>query len=114
MRQMARAADLGRTTVTPGGSFVRRSHLDRAVVALTTVALLVPVLALTARAAVEAVSGTVTFGAPVTLSPTAVAVITIADRSKDGSGTIVGQQRINAAKGPQIAFSVPYDSTAVT
>ena len=92
---------------------MRRSHLHRAVVALTMVALLVPLFALTAHAAVETVTGTVTFGGPVTLSPTAVAVITIADRSKDGAGTIIGQQRIDAAAGPEIAFSVPYDSTAV-
>ena len=43
---------------------------------------------------------------------TAVAVITLVDRSKDGSGTIIGQQRIDGAVGTT-EFSVPYDSAQV-
>ena len=50
--------------------------------------------------------------AKIALTPDAVAVVTIADRSKDGSGTIIGQQRINGATANQ-AFSVPYDASAV-
>jgi uncharacterized lipoprotein YbaY len=112
MRTEYPSGDRGGNTVTPGGLSVRRSHLHRALVAVTMVALLVPLFALTAHAAVETVTGTVILKAKVALTPNAVAVVTIADRSKNGSGTIIGQQRINGATANQ-AFSVPYDASAV-
>ena len=91
---------------------MRRTHLHRVLVAITTVALLVPLFALTAHAAVETVTGTVVLKAKIALTPDAVAVVTIADRSKDGKGTIIGQQRIDGATANQ-AFSVPYDAEAI-
>ena len=53
--------------------------------------------------------GHLTFTEDTALSPTAVAVITLTDRSPDGAGTIIGQQRIDGAGGPEIPFSVPFE-----
>jgi len=61
----------------------------------------------------DVVTGTLVMRTREALSPTAVAVITLVDRSKDGSGTIIGQQRIDAPPPAAIPFSVPYDTSAV-
>jgi uncharacterized lipoprotein YbaY len=91
---------------------VRRPHFRRATVALTIVALVLPLLAITAHAQVQAITGTLVLNAKVSVSDDAVAVITLADRSKDGKGTIIGQQRIDGAKATQ-EFSVPYDTSSL-
>ena len=58
------------------------------------------------------VSGNLVLAQRIALSPTAVAVITLADRSPSGAGTIIGQQRIDGATGND-AFSVPFDPAAI-
>jgi uncharacterized lipoprotein YbaY len=62
-----------------------------------------------ALAAVENVTGTLHLPEGTVASETAVAVITLTDRSPDGVGTIVGQQRIDGAAGAQIPFAVPFE-----
>ena len=42
-----------------------------------------------------------------------MAVITLTDRSPDGAGTIIGQQRIDAAPSDAIPFTVPYESDQI-
>ena len=58
------------------------------------------------------VSGNLVLALRIALSPLAVAVITLADRSPSGAGTIIGQQRIDGATGND-AFSVPFDPAAI-
>ena len=58
------------------------------------------------------VTGTLQLQQKIALSPSAVAVITLTDRSKDGAGTIIGQQRINGATGND-AFAVQYDPAVI-
>ena len=60
----------------------------------------------------DTVSGNLQIAEGTTLSRNAVAVVTLTDRSKDGAGTIIGQQRIDGATGTD-AFSVQYDPTII-
>ncbi len=79
--------------------------------AISVVSLMVLLVGPT-RAEVQSVSGVLTFEDNVALSPAAVAVITLTDRSPDGAGTIIGQQRIDAPVGDAsgaIPFSVPFE-----
>jgi uncharacterized lipoprotein YbaY len=65
------------------------------------------------HAASNAVTGNLQFKEKVALSPSAVAIITLADRNKDATaGTIIGQQRIDGATGND-AFSVPFDPAII-
>ena len=83
-----------------------------ALVAIVFVAaLLLP--ATQAIAAPATVTGTITIREKVTLSPNAVAFISIVGQQADSSaGGIVGYQRIDDATTP-VEFSVPYDTTAI-
>src|SRR4051794_21803551 len=59
------------------------------------------------------VTGTLLLKEKVALSPTAVAVITLTDRSKDvTAGTIIGQQRIDGATGTD-TFAVQFDPATI-
>ena len=58
------------------------------------------------------VTGNLVISGKVKLSPTAVAVITLTDRSPSGSGTIIGQQRIDGATGND-AFAVQFDPAVI-
>ena len=90
-----------------------RPGFHRAIAIAVTVASLAWLIAVPVNAAVEAVTGNVTVPAGTTLTRTAVAVITLTDRSKDGAGTIIGQQRIDGATGASIPFSVPFESDTI-
>lgn len=59
------------------------------------------------------VTGTVVLLEKVSLSRNAVAVVTLTDRSKDGAGTIIGQQRIDGVTGStrSLSNSTPRSST---
>ena len=59
------------------------------------------------------VTGTLIFNEKIALSPTAVAVITLGDRSPNGAGTIIGQQRIDGVTGTQIPFAVQFDPAVI-
>ena len=74
-------------------------------------ALLLPVTQ--AIAAPATVTGTITIREKATLSPNAVAFISIVGQQADPSaGGIVGFQRIDGATAP-VQFSVPYDTTQI-
>src|SRR6476646_10132472 len=74
-------------------------------------ALLLPVTQVVASPAT--VTGTITIREKATLSPNAVAFISIVGQQADPSaGGIVGFQRIDGATAP-VQFSVPYDTTQI-
>lgn len=66
-----------------------------------------------AQAQANSVSGQVVLKAKIALSPSAVAVVTIADRSPNGGGTLIGQQRIDGVTGGAIPFDVPFDPSII-
>ncbi|HEY7023611.1 MAG TPA: YbaY family lipoprotein, partial [Candidatus Limnocylindrales bacterium] len=84
----------------------------RLFLAVALVSLNLFVLAGPLHAAGDTVSGNLLMLQKIALSPDAVAVITLTDRSKDGAGTIIGQQRIDGATGND-AFSVQFDPTVI-
>ncbi len=60
----------------------------------------------------DTVTGTLQLQQRIAVSPSSVAVITLTDRSKDGEGTIIGQQRIDGATGND-AFAVQFDPAVI-
>src|SRR5690349_2298389 len=77
----------------------------------TLVGLLIPITG--TAGATATVAGTLVTKAKLTLSPTAVAVVTIVDQQATTSaGTIIGEQRIDAATLPG-QFAVTYDDTKI-
>src|SRR4051794_23492858 len=95
----------------------RRPTLSRARIRILLAAALVLTnflaLAGPIKAQANMVTGTLIFKDKVGLSPAATAVITLTDRSKDGAGTIIGQQRLDAVTGTQIAFAVQFDPAII-
>ena len=88
---------------------LRRTALLVAVIALSSGLLALPVAATT-----TSVTGSLTYLEKVTLSPNAVAIVTIIDQTAaPNAGAVIGQQRIDAPSGVPIDFSVPIDSSAV-
>jgi uncharacterized lipoprotein YbaY len=78
-----------------------------------SVATLSWLVAVPVNAAVENVSGTIVMRERIALTPAAVAIVTLTDRSKDGAGTIIGQQRIDAPPSGTIPFSVPFERDTI-
>src|SRR4029079_4887005 len=67
-----------------------------------------------AVAAVTAVTGSITSAEAVTLSPTAVAVVTLVDQTDTPhAGAMIGQQRIDGVGALPAAFEVPYDDARI-
>ena len=89
--------------------------MPRKLSALVAIAVLAALLlpATQVIAAPATVTGTITIREKVTLSPNAVAFISIVGQQADPSaGGIVGFQRIDGATAP-VQFSVPYDTTQI-
>ena len=97
-------------------SVISEASVSRKRIRLLLVAALVSlnlfVLAGPIHAKGDTVTGNLQIAAGTTLSRNAVAVVTLTDRSKDGAGTIIGQQRIDGATGTD-AFSVQFDPTTI-
>src|SRR6478752_415365 len=71
-------------------------------------------LAVPISAATTTVTGSLTSLQPVTLSPAAVAIVTIVDQTADPTaGAIVGEERIDGPTALPIDFSVLVDATAI-
>ena len=88
---------------------LRRSVLLAAVVALMSAALAVPILATNAS-----VTGSLTVPEGVTLTPQAVAIVTIVDQTAaPEAGVVIGQERIDGPTAAPIDFSVLYDDTTI-
>ena len=67
-----------------------------------------------AAGAVTAVTGTITSTAEATLSPNAVAVVTLVDQTATAeAGAVIGEQRIEPAGALPLAFQVPYDDARI-
>ena len=78
-------------------------------VALVSAALAVPILATNAS-----VTGSLTTPEGVTLTPQAVAIVTIVDQTAaPEAGVVIGQQRIDGPTAAPIDFSVLYDDTTI-
>ena len=89
------------------------NRVRRSIATVLGLSLLTLLAAAPVSAHVENVTGTITLRERVQLSPLAVAVVTLTDRSPNGAGTIIGQQRIDGATGAAIPFSVPYDADEI-
>ena len=86
-----------------------RATLAAIIVALSAAALAVPIAAANAT-----VTGALAFQERITLSPDAVAIITIVDQTASpDAGAIIGQQRIDDPGEVPIAFSVLYDAATI-
>jgi uncharacterized lipoprotein YbaY len=97
------------TLSSPRSIVARRTGLLVAVVAL-----LAGLAAIPTTAADQSVTGSLTYVERVSLSPTAVAIVTIVDTTADpDAGAVIGQQRIDAPTSVPIDFSVLVDSGSI-
>src|SRR6188768_1541439 len=107
MRRMRSRPPALRSTVR--SPRLRRSVLLAAMVALMSSALAVPILAANAS-----VTGSLSYPEGVTLTPQAVAIVTVVDQTAaPEAGVVIGQQRIDGPTAAPIDFSVLYDDTTI-
>ena len=100
-----------------GGVLESWSPMTRKVVTAAVVAsIALSTLGVAARvaAATTVLNGTIVSAEPVTLSPDAVAVVTLVDQTATPeSGAIVGEQRIDGVASLPAAFEVLYDDARI-
>ncbi len=92
---------------------MRRLRIRPAIAALISICLLVPFFAAATLGHVEDLTGSIILPSDAELSEEAVTVVTVADRSPDGGGTIIAQQRIDGPATGEVAFAVPYDTDEI-
>ncbi len=90
-----------------------RAQLRRLAVTIVVLSSVLMIFAGPIRAQANMVTGTLIFKEKIALSPTAVAVITLGDRSPNGAGIIIGQQRIDGVTGSRIPFAVQFDPAVI-
>src|SRR5918994_2571589 len=102
MRRMPPRPPALRSTVPSSRHSLRRFGLFAGTLALVSAALTVPI-----SAADAVVTGSLSYGEDVALTPTAVTIVTIVDQTAaPDAGAVIGQQRIDGARVIPIDFSV--------
>ena len=91
-----------------------RPHLRRFALLAATVALLGAVVAVPINAVDASVTGSLSYDEQITLTPEAVAIVTIVDQTAAAdAGVVIGQQRIDAPAAIPIDFSVLFDADTI-
>ena len=91
-----------------------RPHLRRFALLAATVALIGGALAVPINAVDASVTGSLSYDEQVTLTPEAVAIVTIVDQTAAAdAGVVIGQQRIDAPAAIPIDFSVLFDADTI-